>query len=496
VTLTERLTAALAHRSTGSDGFDPHTELAAVLSGIGLRPDDCGGTVTFHGADPIVPSVLRLGAAAGIALVAKSVAMAGLWRHRGGPGQDVEMDLRVAPHRLCPFYERRWELLGGYPAGSTSNPSLALTFMYHRTGDERWVMPFNAYPKLKVAAQTLLGVPDEMGAVAAAISRWKAAELEQAAAEAGVVMPMLRTTEELLAEDQYREVLGGLPLVEVVRIGDSDPEPFTADPTAPLDGVRALGMGHVIAGAGAGRALALHGADVLNLWRPDELEHDVTYISANVGMRSALLDPTGAEEAPRLRELLRGADVFFANRRPGYLDRIGLSAQAAAAVRPGIVHATVSLNGESGPWANRIGFDQTAGCLTGMMLLEGADGLPGLPPTMVVNDYIVAWLLTAGIVQALRRRAVEGGSYRVHVSLTRAALWILSLGLFDREYAHEVAGGDGDHAYLDPETFTAQTPLGAYQGVTDQVRMSATPGHYRTLLVPRGSSRAEWLPRG
>ena len=50
-------------------------------------------------------------------------------------------------------------------------------------------------------------------------------------------------------------------------------------------------MGHVIAGAGAGRALALHGADVLNLWRVNELEHDVTYITANVGMRSATVDP-------------------------------------------------------------------------------------------------------------------------------------------------------------------------------------------------------------
>ncbi|QMU71071.1 CoA transferase [Streptacidiphilus sp. P02-A3a] len=495
MTLTDRLRTALADRADDDSGFDPLAELAAVLSGIGLRPEDSGGRIDFLGADPVVPSVLRLGAAAGIALVAKSVAMADLWQRRGGPGQDISMDLRVAPHRLCPFYDRTWELLNGYPGSAPANPSLALAFMYHRTGDDRWVMPFNAYPKLKLAAQTLLGVPDEMGAVARAIAGWRARELEDAAAEAGVVLPMLRTTEELLAEPHYREVLAGLPLVEVTRIGDSAPEPFPADATAPLDGVRALGMGHVIAGAGTGRALALHGADVLNLWRPDELEHDVTYISANVGMRSALLDPTGTVEAGRLRGLLGGADVFFANRRPGYLDRIGLSAEQAAAVRPGIVHATVSLNGETGPWADRLGFDQTAGCLTGMMLLEGADGLPGLPPTMVVNDYITAWLLTAGIVRALVRRATEGGSYRVHVSLTRAALWIISLGLFDQGFAHKVAGTGGDHAYLDPETFTARTPLGRYQGVTEQVRMSRTPGHYRQVLLPRGSSPAEWLPR-
>jgi crotonobetainyl-CoA:carnitine CoA-transferase CaiB-like acyl-CoA transferase len=158
------------------------------------------------------------------------------------------------------------------------------------------------------------------------------------------------------------------------------------------------------------------------------------------------------------------------------------------------VHATASLNGRTGPWADRVGFDQTAGSLVGMMHLEGDGERPGLPPILVVNDYIVSWLMTAGIVEALCRRAVDGGSYAVHVSLTRAALWLLSLGVFDKAYATSVAGTGEEHAYLDPETFTADTPLGRYQGVTEQVRMSETPGRYRTVLVPRGSSRPEWLP--
>ncbi len=59
----------------------------------------------------------------------------------------------------------------------------------------------------------------------------------------------------------------------------------------------------------------------------------------------------------------------------------------------------------------------------------------------------------------------------------------------------ETAGIGEHHAYLPPTIFTADTPLGPYQGVTDQVEMSQTPGRYRTVLVPRGSSRPEWLPR-
>jgi crotonobetainyl-CoA:carnitine CoA-transferase CaiB-like acyl-CoA transferase len=128
-----------------------------------------------------------------------------------------------------------------------------------------------------------------------------------------------------------------------------------------------------------------------------------------------------------------------------------------------------------------------------MMHSEAGARGPALPPTLVVNDYIVSWLMTAGVVEALARRAERGGSYRVHVSLTRAGLWILSMGLFDKDYAIQTAGNGEEHAYLDPEIFTADTPLGRYQGVTDQVRMSETPGRYPFILVPRGSSRPEWV---
>jgi crotonobetainyl-CoA:carnitine CoA-transferase CaiB-like acyl-CoA transferase len=492
MSLTDRVSRAVANPAT-DDAFDPHAELAGVLAGIGMSPDDTGGEIAFQGADPVVPSTLRLGAASAIALVAKSAAVAKLSRLRGGAGQDISADLRVTPHRLCPFYDRKWELLNGYPGSAASNPSQALGFRFYRTADGKWVMPLNPYPKIKIAAQKLLGVPDDGEAVAAAIARWKGLDLEEAAVEAGAVLPLLRTTGELLTEPHYRDVLAGLPLIEITKIADSDPEPLRENAEDPLSGVRALGMGHVIAGAGVGRALALHGADVLNLWRPNELEHDATYITANVGVRSATIDPYSAEGGELIRGLLAGSDVFYANRRPGYLDKIGLSPEEAARVRPGVIHASASLNGPAGPWADRVGFDQTAGSLTGMMHLEGDGERPALPPILVVNDYIVSWLMTAGIVEALARRAVDGGSYRVHVSLTRAALWILSMGVFDKGYATEIAGRGEEHAYHDPETFTADTPLGRYQGVTEQVHMSVTPGKYRTVLVPRGSSRPAWL---
>lgn len=492
MSLTERINAAIAAPAR-DDAFDVLAALDGLLSGIGMSATDCGGRITFAGADPVVPSSLRLGAAAALGLVAKSVGVAAVHQARGGPGQDISMDLRVAPHRLCPFYDRKWELLNGFPPGSPANPTQAFGFRYYRTADDRWVMPLNPYPKIKVAAQNLLGTPDDPAAVASAIARWNGAELEEAAAQAGVVMPMVRSTAEFLATEQYRDFLADAPLIEITKIADSDPEPLPPGGGAPFDGLRALGMGHVIAGAGVGRSLALHGADVLNIWRPNEHEHDTTYATANVGVRSCTLHPRRPEGAQRTRELLSGADVFFANRRPGYLDSLGLSAQDCAQIRPGLIYATNSLHGEHGPWANRVGFDQSAGSLVGMANLESVDEVPQLSPIVVVNDYIVSWLTAAGISAALLRRAREGGSWKVHVSLTRVALWILELGIFDLDYARATAGAPtGPHAYLDPETFTADTALGRYQGVTDQVRMSQTPGHYDPVLIARGSSLPVW----
>ncbi|MFD5074204.1 CoA transferase [Streptomyces sp. NPDC058371] len=496
--LTEKISRAVAHPLTGDDDFDIHHALHDVLAEIGMRPEDSGGRITFLGADPIVPSVIRLGAVPALGMTAKSVALAALWRHRGGEGQDITMDLRKAPHRLCPFYDRKWEKLNGFSPGRPHDPDNPFSLRFYETRDSRWVMPLNLYPKIKDATLRLLRTTPDEAAAADAIRTWDAADLEQAGTEAGIVMPMLRTTEEFLAEPQYRDHLAHEPLIKIEKIGDSEPEPLPAGVSQPLDGLRALGMGHVIAGAGIGRDLAQHGADVLNLWRPTEWENDVTYYTANVGSRSATVDPYSPEGQSRVRGLLREADVFFANRRPGFLEKIGLSPEEAAAVRPGLVYATVSLHGDSGPWADRVGFDQTAGCVSGVMLREGTDGRPALPPIGVVNDYVLSWLATTGIIRALLLRATQGGSYKVSLSLTRVSAWILSLGLFDRDYAHEVAGTggpDSEHAYLDPDQFSAQTPCGHYTGVTDQVVMSATPGRFRTILVPRGSGAPVWLPR-
>src|SRR5262249_74906 len=134
--------------------------------------------------------------------------------------------------------------------------------------------------------------------------------------------------------------------------------------------------------------------------------------------------------------------------------------------------------------------------VSGLFAIEGTPGEPKSPPIIPICDNVVGWLGTIGILEALRRRAIEGGSYRVVVSLTRTVLWLLSMGIFDKAYAQETAGSTNEHAYVTPDLFTAETPLGTYQGLADPVLLSRTPGSFRTVLCPRGSSRPEWLAPG
>lgn len=475
-----------------SDVFDIHAALEDILNSVGYSTADSGGKVTFYGKDPVMPSTLRLASLAGLGLAAKSVALAHLWQLRGGNGQDIHIDIRKAIKRLSPFYERRWETLNGFPAKSQEDPHTPFRFDFYQTKDKRWVMPLNPYPNAKAHVLDLLNCRSTKEAVGEAIKGWKAKELEIAGAKRGIVMPMVRSLEEFVEEEQFQHI-AETELIEITKIGESEPEGFSEYPEQPLSGVKALGMGHVIAGAGLGRGLALHGADVLNVWRPSELEVETMYLTSNVGMRSTYLDiDYNAAHRERFDSLLSDADIFFINKRSGFMEQYGLTPNELAQQRPGIIHASVNLHGHSGPWADRNGFDQTAGSVTGVMMLEGADIEPKLPPIVVVNDYVISWLLELGVIKALERRAEEGGSYSVSVSLSKVSAYLMSLGIFDLDYAQKMSNSDEEHQIVAPDQFEAETPLGMYQGVTDQVYMSETPGMYDTVLMVRGSDKPQW----
>jgi crotonobetainyl-CoA:carnitine CoA-transferase CaiB-like acyl-CoA transferase len=495
--LTETLQSKLAYPERSSD-FDLHGAVNQVLNDVGLSTSDTGGKLTFYGSDPILQSPLRFGTMAAIGLAARSVAVAALWRQATGEEQDISVDVRKALRRFCGFFDGKWETVNDRPpspGGYAVSPFLKMADAFFReTRDGRHVVALDIYPQLLVRTLDFLRCSPNTESINNAILKWDAAELEQAAAAEGLVLAMVRTNEEFRREAQYEQVLSKMPLITVEKIGKSDPVPLKASANLPLNGIRAFGMGHVIAGGAMGRDMALYGADVLNIWRPRDSEIEAFAWDVQVGMRSTILDDS-KEDRARFNQLLQDADVFFANKRPGFLKKHDLDADVLCEQKPGLIHATVVLHGEKGPWSNRPGFDEIGATVSGLFTIEGSLTRPKQPPIVPICDNVVAWLGTTGILAALRRRAIEGGSYRVTVSLTRTVLWLLSLGIFDKDYARETAGSSDEHAYIAPDLFTAETPLGTYQGMTDQVVLSRTPGSFRTVLVPRGSSKPEWLVR-
>ena len=495
--LTETLQSKLANPERSPD-FDLHGAVNQVLNDVGLSTSDIGGKLTFYGSDPILQSPLRFGTMAAIGLAARSVAVAALWRQATGEGQDISVDVRKALRRFCGFFDGKWETVNDRPpspGGYAVSPFLKMADAFFReTRDGRHVVALDIYPQLLVRTLDFLRCSPSTESINNAILKWDAAELEQAAAAEGLVLAMVRTNEEFRREAQYEQVLSKMPLITVEKIGESDPVPLKASANLPLNGIRAFGMGHVIAGGAMGRDMALYGADVLNIWRPRDSEIEAFAWDVQVGMRSTILDDS-KEDRARFNQLLQDADVFFANKRPGFLKKHDLDAEVLCEQKPGLIHATVVLHGEKGPWSNRPGFDEIGATVSGLFTIEGSLTRPKQPPIVPICDNVVAWLGTTGILAALRRRAIEGGSYRVTVSLTRTVLWLLSLGIFDKDYARETAGSSDEHAYIAPDLFTAETPLGTYQGMTDQVVLSRTPGSFRTVLVPRGSSKPEWLAR-
>src|SRR3984893_6947133 len=134
-----RISEALANPITDHRTIDPMRELRDVLAVTGHSPEDAGGAIRFEGRDPIISSPWPLATMAGVSLMAKAVAMADLWRVRTGEAQDLSVDLRQVLHRLCPFYDKKWELLNGYAPGAPSDPanpfSCPVTCTRRGTGD-------------------------------------------------------------------------------------------------------------------------------------------------------------------------------------------------------------------------------------------------------------------------------------------------------------------------------------------------------------------------
>jgi hypothetical protein len=152
--LTETIQSKLGNPERSSD-IDLHGALNDVLKDVGMSAVDSGGKLSFYGRDPIIPSPHRFGSMAAIGLAAKAVAVAALWRHRTGEGQDIAVDVRKALRRFCGFFELKWETINGRPPAVLENPLNPFIDpnLFHETRDGRHVVAINIYPELAAPAR-------------------------------------------------------------------------------------------------------------------------------------------------------------------------------------------------------------------------------------------------------------------------------------------------------------------------------------------------------
>src|SRR4029453_4484591 len=125
----------------------------------------------------------------------------------------------------------------------------------------RGVFPHRAAGTMKV-----LDCTRDASDVAAAVARWDGKSLEDALAEARMCGAMVRTTDEWSAHEQG-QALASMPRVEIIKLGDSEPEPLPAG-DRPLSGVRVLDLTRILAGPTHARTLAQYGAEVLHVTSP------------------------------------------------------------------------------------------------------------------------------------------------------------------------------------------------------------------------------------
>ncbi|MFG2284168.1 CoA transferase [Streptomyces asoensis] len=317
---------------------------------------------------------------------------------------------------------------------------------FWRTADG-WVRTHANYPHHRVRLLRALGLPGDAAptAVARVLAGRAALEVEDTVHAAGGLAVALRTPRQWTAHPQA-DAVAARPLVERGRLDGARARgfaPLDSGPLLPAAGLRVLDLTRVLAGPVATRTLALLGADVLRVDAPHLPELPDQHADTGFGKRSALLDLSSDRRT--FEELLAAADVVVTGYRPGALDRFGLSPEALAERRPGLVVAQVSAWGAYGPWGARRGFDSLVQAATGIAVLEGGAERPGALPAQAL-DHGTGHLLAAAVLRALTEQSYDGGSRSVRLALARTAAWLTG----GTEAAGEAAGDGGRPAGSEP----------------------------------------------
>ena len=206
-----------------------------------------------------------------------------------------------------------------------------------------------------------------------------------------------------------------------------------------LDGIRILDLSRVLAGPWCTQTLADLGADVIKIERPGsgddtrtwgppfltdahgtETREAAYYLGTNRNKRSVTCDISQPAGQALIRELVRHCDVFVENFKVGDMARYGLDFDSLKALNPRLVYCSVTGFGQTGPYADRAGYDYAIQGMGGLMSVTGErDDLGGGPQKVgvAVADLMTGMYATVGILAALRHAEKTGVGQQVDMAL-------------------------------------------------------------------------------
>lgn len=209
----------------------------------------------------------------------------------------------------------------------------------------------------------------------------------------------------------------------------------------PLEGIRVIELGQLIAGPFAGCMLGYFGAEVIKVeppgkgdalrgWRVVEDGTSLWWRSLGRNKKSVTLDLKQAQGRELARQLIDGADVVIENFRPGVMEEWGLGPESFKESNPGLVFARISGFGQTGPYASKPGFASVCEGMSGFRYVNGFPGDAPVRPNLSIGDTIAGIHAALGITLALFERereshegqtaAVEGKGQVVDVALYEA----------------------------------------------------------------------------
>lgn len=461
--------------------------LRRILPATGWSGDRAADVTFTGGADPVLPTPFLVGAAGAATVAAAGLAASELWSLRTGRRQHVTVDLRQSTASLR---SGTYMKLGEGALSHARNSIMG----FYPSKDGRWSYLHCNFPNHRAAALKVLGVKEEDRAkVAKAVTTWNAPDLEEAIIANKGAGGMVRSAAEWKTHPQAAAI-AALPLIEIVRIGDSAPEPLPAG-DRPLHGIRVVDITRVLAGPTCARTLAEHGAEVMKVTASHLPNLGYQEWDTGHGKLSTQLDLRDPVQLETLRGLIAQADVFSQGYRPGTLGARGLSPEELAKLRPGLVYVSLSAFGHEGPWASRRGFDTVVQTVSGITQRQG-ELFPGEEPgpefyPLSAIDYCTGYLMAMGAMIALERRAREGGSWLVRTSLAQIGKWLVDLG-----EVPESGLTDVPDEFMPEElarwSMVTETPSGPLRHLKPVAQLSETPARWARPSVPLGYHEPVW----